>query len=87
MNPDAITRLFKEAYDTFPPLKGKPTNNNLLAIWETLLPLLMEIPYDQLKGIHSLTAILMEAAKYEANHGNSKFVWLPGCHDCCPCLR
>ncbi len=28
----------------------------------------------QLKGIHSLTAILTEAAKYEAEHGNKKFV-------------
>ncbi len=34
----------------------------------------MVISYDQLKGIHSLTAILMEAAKYEADHGNAKFV-------------
>ncbi len=57
-----------------PPLKGKPTNNNLLAIRETLLPLLMVIPYDQLLGVHSLTAILTEAAKYEAGHGGSKFV-------------
>ena len=57
MTPDAITRLFKEAYDTFPPLEGKPTDDNLLAIWETLLPLLMVIPYDQLNGLHSLTAI------------------------------
>jgi hypothetical protein len=34
----------------------------------------MVISYDQLKGIHSLTAILMEDAKYEAEHGNAKFV-------------
>ncbi len=74
MNPNAITRLFKEAYNTFPPLKWKPTDDNLLAIRETLLPLLMVIPYDQLKGIHSLMAILMDAAKYKANHGNAKFV-------------
>ncbi len=74
MTPDAITRLFKEAYDTFPPLEGKPTDDNLLAIRETLLPLLKVIPYDQLNGLHSLTAILTEAAKYEAEHGNAKFV-------------
>jgi hypothetical protein len=78
MNLDAITHLFKEAYNTSPPPEGKLTNNNLLAIRETLLPLLMVIPYDQLKGIHSLMAILMEAAKYEANHGNSKFIQ-PSC--------
>jgi hypothetical protein len=74
MTPDVITCLFKEAYDTFPPLEGKPTDDDLLAIRETLLPLLMVIPYDQLKGIHSLTAILTEAAKYESEHGNAKFV-------------
>jgi hypothetical protein len=46
MNADTITHLFKEAYDTFPPLKGKPIDKDLLAIRETLLPLLMVIPYD-----------------------------------------
>ena len=74
MTPDAITRLFKGAYDTFPPLEGKPTDDDLLAIRETLLPLHMVIPYDQLKGIHSLTAILTEAAKNKTEHGNAKFV-------------
>ena len=74
MTPDAVTRLFKEAYDTFPPLEGKPTDDDLLAIKEYLLPLLMVISYDQLKGIHSLMAILTKAAKYEAEHGNAKFV-------------
>jgi hypothetical protein len=34
----------------------------------------MTIPYDQLLGVHSLTAILAEAAKYQANHGGAKFV-------------
>ena len=74
MTPDAITRLFKEAYDTFPPLEGKPTDDDLLTIWRKLLPLLMVIPYDQLGGTHSLVAILTEAAKYEADHGNKKIV-------------
>jgi hypothetical protein len=74
MNADTITRLFKEAYGTFPPLKGKPTNYDLLAIRETLHPLLMVIPYDQLLGVHSLMAILAEATKYEADHGCVKFV-------------
>ncbi len=78
MTPDAIARLFKEAYDTFPPLEGKPTDDDLLAIREMLLPLLVVIPYDQLSGLHSLTDILTEAAKYETEHGNAKFV-SPAC--------
>jgi hypothetical protein len=33
MTPNAITLLFKEARDAFPPLEGKPTDDNLLSIW------------------------------------------------------
>jgi hypothetical protein len=74
MMPDAVTLLFKEAYNSFPPIKGKPTNDNLLAIREAILLLLMVIPYDLLTGVHSLMAILMEAGRYEAYHGNHTFL-------------
>ena len=73
MTPNAITLLFKEARDAFPPLEGKPTNDNLLSIQETLLPILMEIPYDQLWGVHSLTAIITDGVRYAANHGGNAF--------------
>jgi hypothetical protein len=33
----------------------------------------MVIPYDQLGGVHSLTAILMDPAKYATNHGGATF--------------
>jgi hypothetical protein len=73
MMPDAITLLFREARQTFPPFKGKPTDNNLTAIRETLLPILMGIPYNQLGGVHSLTAILTDLMRYAANHGGAGF--------------
>jgi hypothetical protein len=73
MTPDAITLLFKEAHDFFPPLEGKPTDDNLMSIRETLFPILMEIPYDQLGGVHSLTAILVDAARYAIDHGGNVF--------------
>jgi hypothetical protein len=48
-----------------------------------------------MKGVHSLTAILMEAANYKADHGTSKFVRpfrlplydrnIANGADCCPC--
>ena len=56
MKPEAVTLLFKEAYDSFPPLDGKPSDDDLLSIKEALLPLLMVIPYDAVGGVHSLTA-------------------------------
>jgi hypothetical protein len=33
----------------------------------------MEIPYDQLGGIHSLTSILTESGTYAADHGGNAF--------------
>ena len=73
MTPAAITLLFKEAYDSFPPIEGKPTDDDLLSIKETILPLLMDIPYDQLEGVHSLTAILTDPARYATDHGGNNF--------------
>ncbi len=79
MTPNAITRLFKEAHDASPPIEGKPSVDDLLAIRETALSLLVVIPYDQLNKVHSLTAILTKAVKNKANHG-AKFV----CSACLP---
>ena len=74
MRPDAITLLFKEAFNIFPPIEGKPTNDDLLAIREVLLPILMVIPFDLLGGVHSLTALLTDDTKYAAEHGGITFV-------------
>jgi hypothetical protein len=73
MTPEAIMLLFKEARNTFPPFEGKPTDNDLLSIREMLLPILMEIPYDQLGGVYLLTAILADPARYASDHGGSAF--------------
>ena len=73
MTPNAIIFLFKEARDAFPALEGKPTDNDLLAIREMLLPILMEIPYDLLGGVHSLTAIITDGVRYAADHGGNAF--------------
>jgi hypothetical protein len=74
MTHKAITLLFREACEAFPPLEGKPLDDDLTTIWETLLPILMEIPYDQLGGVHSLTAILTEPGRYAADHDGSAFI-------------
>ena len=73
MTHDAIMLLFKEARDAFPLFKGKPTDDNLLSIREMLLPILMEIPYNQLRGVHSLMAILTDLLRYAANYGGTTF--------------
>ena len=73
MTPTTIPLLFKKARDAPPPLEGNPTDNDLLEIRETLLLILMEIPYDQLGGVHSLTAIITDGVRYAADHGGNAF--------------
>jgi hypothetical protein len=68
MRPDAVTLLIKEAFDVFPPIEGKPTEDDLLAIREVLLPIPMIIPFDGDGGVHSMTALLKEPAKYALAH-------------------
>jgi hypothetical protein len=53
----------------FPPSRRTPRTDNFLLIRETLLPILMEIPYDQLGGVHSLTVLLTYPARYATDHG------------------
>ncbi len=74
MMPDMITLLFKEAQDTFPPIEGKPTDDNLISIWETVLPILMEIPFNLLGGVHPLMGILTDPTRYSADHGGKNLV-------------
>jgi len=74
MTPEAITLLLKEATEAFIVIEGKPSDNNIFAIHETLLPLLMDIPFGLFGGIHSLTGLIAETATYEANHGKAAFV-------------
>jgi hypothetical protein len=50
MHPDTIALLFKEAFNVFTPIEGKPTNDDLLATREVLLPILMVIPFNLLGG-------------------------------------
>jgi hypothetical protein len=67
MRPDAVTLLFKEAFDVFPPIEGNPTDDDLLSIREVLLPILRWWdPYPD--------SLLTDAAKYASAHGGTPFI-------------
>ncbi len=74
MTPEAITLLLKEATEAFTVINGKPLDDDILTIRKTLLPLLMDIPFDLVGGIHSLTGLITETAVYKTNHGITAFV-------------
>jgi hypothetical protein len=57
-----------------PPSRGSPQTMIYSQSAKKLLHILMEIPYDQLGGTHSLVGILTDATRYAANHGSATFV-------------
>ena len=60
MTPEAITLHLKEATEAFTVIDEKPSDDDILAIHETLLPLLMDIPFNLVGGVHSLTGLITE---------------------------
>jgi hypothetical protein len=48
-------------------------DKDLMVIKEMLLSILIEIPYNQLGGVHSLPAILTDPLRYAADHGGAAF--------------
>jgi hypothetical protein len=69
MTPEEITMLFAMASDSFQPVFGQPTDNDLTAIRELLYPLLLDIPYDE-AGAHNLIGLLEPTASYTTTWGD-----------------
>ena len=67
MKPDAITALFADASAHFIPFAGNPTDNDLTAIREFLMPLLLGIPSNA-DGWHNLVGLIAQRDKYKAKY-------------------
>ena len=76
MTPEAITLLFQEAREAFPPLEIMPLDNDLQPnINQVNPPTNFDgNPLRSARGVHSLTAILTDPVRYATNHGGSTFV-------------
>ena len=69
--PDEIATNFAEASAAFPAIIGQPEDQNLHALIEVLTPLLLDIDYDNEKGIHSLVGLIESDADYIAEYGTA----------------
>ena len=71
MTPDDILTVKKEATDTFGNIAAKPTDNDMSHINQTLLPVLLKIPYNQVEATRNLSGLILPSAKYIANCGTA----------------
>ncbi len=68
MTPEEITAMFATAAASFPAIAGQPSDDHLTALYETLYPLLLAIPYDE-AGTHNLIGLLKPTTAYAARWG------------------
>ena len=63
MTPDKILMVIKYATNTFVNIAAKPTNNDMSRMNQTLLPILLKIPYNQVDTTHSSSGLISPSAK------------------------
>ena len=69
MSPEEIAALFAAAREKVHPVVGQPTDAFLNKLREVLTPILLEIPYDEAEGKHSLIGLICPQDEYTAEHG------------------
>jgi hypothetical protein len=70
MTPTEITSIFTEAALSFPPIAGKPMDNDCTAIRNVLLPIIHNIDYD-MNGLNNLNSLIEGVTAYTATWGQA----------------
>lgn len=67
MSPEEIAATFADLTAKAMPINGTPTDDDLTAFRETLIQILLGIPYDE-DGAHSLVGLILPTATYTATY-------------------
>ena len=63
MTPEEIALVFADATAKAMPIDGNPSDDDLTAMREVLIPILLSIPYDA-DGTHNLVGLIQPTATY-----------------------
>jgi hypothetical protein len=83
MTPKAITSALIAAQVLFLPIDGQPSDDNLVHLSDTILPILLKATYDRVNGIHNLWGLVASTDCY-LPHYSAPFVrpaTRPACYD------
>ncbi len=69
MTSKAITSALAAAQALFLPIDGQPSNNNLIHLSDTILPILLKATYNHVNGIHNLWGLVASADCYPHDYG------------------
>ena len=71
MTPDEIVSKFLVALDNFEPITNQPSDSDLTRLREAIAPLLLQIPYDETGGTHTLIRIIRAKPVYLKRYGEA----------------
>ena len=71
MTPDEIVSKFSVALDNFESITDQPSESDLTRLREAIAPLLLQIPYDEMGGVHNLIGIVRAKPAYLKRYGEA----------------
>jgi hypothetical protein len=83
MTPKAITSALTAAQALFLPINGQPSKDDLIRLSDAILPILLQVTYNRVNGIHNLWSLVASADCY-LHHYGAPFVRpaiRPACYD------
>ena len=66
MTPEEIVAKFAHMLNNFEPITRKPSNNDLTRLRENVVPLLLQISYDEMGAVNNLIGLIRKKAAYVA---------------------
>jgi hypothetical protein len=83
MTPKAITSALAAAQALFLPINGQPSDNDLIRLFDAILPILLKATYNHVNGVHNLWGLFASMDRY-LHHYVAPFVCSatrPTCYD------
>ena len=65
IKPAELTLAIQKATEGFTVIVDRPTDNNLIEIWQLLVPVLMKTTYNELILQHNLVGVILPTERYE----------------------
>ena len=80
--PAELTLAIQKATEGFTVIVDRPTDNDLIEIWQLLVPVLMKNTYDELTLHHNLSGFILPVKRYGQIYKNGAYAPPP----CYPAL-
>jgi hypothetical protein len=69
MTPKAITSALAAAQALFLPIDKQPSDDDLVCLSDTILPILLKVSYNRINGVHNLWGLIASADCYFHHYG------------------